>query len=349
MAARRVVGVTAGVLSAGAVAAAIVVFNLPRDESTGAADDTAAATATVTRETLVDRQSFDGTLAHGDPTSITAWGGGVVTGLPEEGTTISRGKALYRLDDKPVTLLYGSLPAYRTLQTGIKGADVKQFEENLRALGYRGFTVDTAYSSATAAAVKEWQEDLGLSETGSVEPSQIVYAAGEVRVDSLTVQAGARVAPDTEVEKVTGMSALATVSLSASSARLAQKGATVQVTLPDGGKTSGEIIKVATVVTPGDNGKADTTTYKVTIQFTSEVESQGMAAVSVAFTTGERPDVLTVPVKALVALAEGGYGVQVVENGTTRVVAVETGLFADGKVEINGTGVQAGTTVVVSS
>jgi membrane fusion protein, multidrug efflux system len=345
----RVVGVTAGVLSTGAVAAAIVVFNLPRDESTGAADDTAAATAAVTRETLVDRQSFDGTLAHGDPTSITAWGSGVVTGLPEEGTTISRGKALYRLDDKPVTLLYGALPAYRTLRTGVEGADVKQFEANLSALGYRGFTVDTTYSSATASAVKDWQEDLGLSETGSVEPSQIVYAAGQVRVDSLTVQAGARVTPDAEVEKVTGTSTLATVSLSTGSARLAQKGATVRVTLPDGGQTSGEIIKVATVVTPGENGQPDSTTYKVTIQFTSKVESQGTATVSVAFTTGQRPDVLTVPVRALVALAEGGYGVQVVEGGTTRVVAVETGLFADGKVEIKGTGVRAGTTVVVSS
>jgi multidrug efflux system membrane fusion protein len=69
----------------------------------------------------------------------------------------------------------------------------------------------------------------------------------------------------------------------------------------------------------------------------------------VAFTAGERPDVLAVPVPALLALAEGGYGVQVVEGDTTRTVAVETGLFADGKVEITGNGLQAGLKVAVPS
>ena len=55
-----------------------------------------------------------------------------------------------------------------------------------------------------------------------------------------------------------------------------------------------------------------------------------------------RADVLTVPVAALVALAEGGYGVQVVDGGTSRFVAVETGLFADGRVEVSGDGLADG-------
>jgi multidrug efflux pump subunit AcrA (membrane-fusion protein) len=87
----------------------------------------------------------------------------------------------------------------------------------------------------------------------------------------------------------------------------------------------------------------------VTIRFTSAVKSMGAAAVTVAFTAGQRPNVLTVPVAALLALAEGGYGVQVVDGSTTRIVAVETGLFADGKVEITGTGLQAGLKVAMPS
>jgi len=350
MGARRVVGVTAGVLSVGAIAAAITVFSLPQDDKgSGSTDETPPTTATVTKETLVDRQNVDGTLAHGDPTSIATRGSGTVTQMPAEGTTIGRGKAIYHLDNKPVTLLYGSLPVYRMLKSGVKGADVKQFETNLWALGYRGFTVDSTYSSATADMVEDWQDDLGLTETGAVETSQIVYAPGEVRVNSLTVQAGALVSPGSEVLKVTGTAALATVSLDASSARLAKNGATVQVTLPEGKTVPGKIIKIATVVTEGENGGADTTTYNVTIQFASKVQSQGTAAVSVAFTVRQRPDVLTVPVTALVVLAEGGFGLQVFENGTTRAVAVETGLFADGKVEVKGTGLQAGMKVVVPS
>jgi len=350
MGARRTAGVVAGVLSIGAVAAAITVFNLPdANDSPNSADNPPVATADITKQTLIDRETHDGTLGHGDPAAISSRGSGTVTWLPAEGATVTRGKAIFRLDNKPVTLLYGSLPTYRTLSTGVKGADVKQFEQNLWALGYRGFTVDGTFSWATASAVKTWQEDLNLSETGTVLPNQIVYAASTVRVDSLSTQVGAVIGPGTVVEQVTGTSPLATVGLDTSSGRLVKQGATVRVTLPDGKVVPGKIIKVATVVSKGDNGEADTTRIQVTIRFTSAVKSMGAAAVTVAFTAGQRPNVLTVPVAALLALAEGGYGVQVVDGGTTRIVAVETGLFADGKVEITGTGLRAGLKVAMPS
>lgn len=69
------------------------------------------------------------------------------------------------------------------------------------------------------------------------------------------------------------------------------------------------------------------------------------ASAKVAFTAAERPDVLTVPVAALLALAEGGYGVQLVEGASTRIVAVETGLFASGRVEVSGAELAEGATV----
>jgi peptidoglycan hydrolase-like protein with peptidoglycan-binding domain len=350
MGARRAAGVVAGVLAVGAVAAAITVFNLPEAKSSpDSADHPPGSTADITEQTLIDRENHDGTLAHGDTTTVSSRGNGTVTGLPAEGATVSRGQAIFRLDNKPVTLLYGSLPAYRALSTGVKGADVKQFEQNLRVLGYRGFTVDKAYSSSTASAVKRWQADLGLTETGAVDPGQIVYADGEVRVDSLSTQVGTVIGSGAAVAKVTGTSPLATVALEMSSARLAKVGATVQVTLPDGKVVPGEISKVTMVVSPGEGGEAATTKIHVTIRFASAVQSTGTAAVTVAFIAGERPHVLAVPVAALLALAEGGYGVQVVDGGTTRIVAVETGLFADGRVQITGTGLQPGMKVAMPS
>jgi multidrug efflux pump subunit AcrA (membrane-fusion protein) len=60
--------------------------------------------------------------------------------------------------------------------------------------------------------------------------------------------------------------------------------------------------------------------------------------VHVVFTSGIRENVLTVPVAALLALAEGGYGVEVVQGSTSTYVPVTTGLFADGRVEISGGG-----------
>jgi peptidoglycan hydrolase-like protein with peptidoglycan-binding domain len=350
MGARRTAGVVAGVLTVGAVTAAIAVFNLPKAQSSpNSADNPPVSTAEITKQTLIDRESHDGTLAHGDTTTISSRGNGTVTGLPVEGATVSRGKALFHLDNKPVNLLYGSLPAYRPLLAGVKGADVKQFEQNLWALGYRGFTVDETYNTATASAVKTWQRKLGLIASGTVDPSQIVYAAGAVRVDSLSTQVGTVIGPGTAVERVTGTRPLATVALDMSSARLAKQGTTVQVTLPDGKVVPGKIIKVTMVVSPGGNGEAATTRIHVTIQFNSAVDSPGTAAVTVAFTAGERPNVLTVPVVALLTLAEGGYGVQVVDGSTTRIVAVQTGPFADGKVEITGNGLQVGMKVAVPS
>ncbi|GAA3227079.1 peptidoglycan-binding protein [Actinocorallia longicatena] len=347
---RRTAAVASSVLAVGAVATAITVFSLSDpDDSPSPSGTKATPTAEITQQTLVDRESHDGTLAHGDSTTISARVGGTITALPVEGSTISRGKSIYRLDNKPVTLLYGSLPPYRTLETGVKGSDVKQFELNLWALGYRGFTPDSSYSWATAYAVEEWQDDLGLKETGSVEPSQIVYADGTVRVDSLSLQRGAVVAPGTEIEKITGTSPLATVVLDATSGPLAKLGSAVQIKLSDGKIVSGKIKKVTTLVAKAEDGQSSTTKFQVTISFDKDVKSQGVAAVSVAFTAGQRPDVLTVPVAALVALTEGGYGVELVDGTTKRFVAVETGLFADGKVEITGTGLKAGLKVVMPS
>ncbi|MET0236949.1 MAG: peptidoglycan-binding protein [Kibdelosporangium sp.] len=350
MGARRTTGVVAGVLTVGAVAAAITAFNLPEaQDSPNSANDPPTSTADITQQTLIDREKHDGTLGYGDATTISSRAIGTVTGLPAERATVTRGKALFHIDNKPVTLLYGTLPAYRPLSTSVKGADVKQLEQNLWALGYRGFTVDETYNSATASAVSDWQQDLGLAETGAVDPSQVVYAAGEVRVDSLSTQVGTMIGPGAAVEMVTGVSPLATVGLDMSSARLAKQGAAVQVTLPGGKVVPGEIIKVAMVVSPGEKGEAATTRIRVTIQFDSTVDTAGTATVTVAFTAGERPNVLAVPVAALLALAEGGYGVQVVHERTSKIVAVQTGLFADGKVEVTGDGLQAGMKVAVPS
>jgi membrane fusion protein, multidrug efflux system len=343
-------GVAAALGAAGAVGASVYVSGLPEraDSSTRASSNLPAATADVTRQTLVDKEKHDGSLAYADTTALKTKLRGTVTGLAAAGSTVERGQTLYKIDNSPVVLLYGSLPGYRALSSGTEGPDVKQFEENLWALGYRGFTVDSDYTWSTASAVKEWQEDLGLSETGTVELGRVTYAPDAVRVDSLSAEIDDGVPPGTEILQVSGLGRVATVELDVADQRLAKKDAPVDVTLPDGTKMKGKISNVESrVEAAADPSQQDSTKIDLTITFSEPPSGLGMAAVSVEFVVSQVEDVLTIPVNALLALAEGGYGVQIVNGTTAEIVAVEVGLFADGRVEVSGGGIAEGMKVGV--
>ncbi|MEV4391399.1 peptidoglycan-binding protein [Nonomuraea sp. NPDC049607] len=338
---------------AAAAGAAVLAVNPGGLLNGGAAPATSAAalppaTAPVTRQTLNDTRDADGELGYGPVTTATARKPGTVTWLPDSGDQITRGRSLFRLDNKPVMLLYGTTPAYRDLRIGAEGRDVENLERNLRKLGYDGFTVDDEYTYDTAQAVREWQEDRGLDETGVVELGRVVFAPGKVRVESLEAERGQPTAPGQKILTYTGTKKVVTAKLAAEDQRMARKGTKVSVALPGGKDVTGRITEVATIIEPGDGQNADPETrLEVLISLGNAKAAKGLdkAAVKVTFTADRRKDVLTVPVSALVALQEGGFGVEVVEGGKSRYVAVKTGLFAGGRVEISGDGLTDGMTV----
>ncbi|MEV4413321.1 peptidoglycan-binding protein [Catellatospora sp. NPDC049609] len=336
-----------GALAAGGAAAAAAIGFGGDDGGTPAAANLPPATAVVTRQTLQDTQTLDGELGFGPTYSAINRLHGTVTWLPESGAVVRRGKPLYRIDNSPVVLMYGTVPAYRELKVGDEGADVKQLEQNLKALGYDGFTVDKEFTSSTASAVKQWQEDLGLKETGRVEFGRVVFAAGEVRVESLEATSAAPAQPGGTVLKYTGTVRVVVVQLDVADQRLAKEGAAVRVALPGAGDVAGKITQAYTVIEAGEGqGEAETKIEAiVSLADQKAAAAFDQAAVDVTVTAAERPDVLTVPVAALVALREGGYGVEVVENGAGRYLAVETGLFSGGRVEVSGAGLSEGMTV----
>jgi hypothetical protein len=215
-------------------------------------------------------------------------------------------------------------------------------------MGYTGFTVDDEYTDATAEAVEEWQEDLGLDETGVVELGSVLFAPGHIRVDSVEAQEGTPIGPNQNVLTYTGTTKAVTVQLDAADQRLAKPNAKVDVTLPDGATVPGRVEKVSTVIIPAESPDKDPETKVeaiVAIDNQKAVAAWSLASVDVTFTASERKNVLTVPVSALVALSEGGFGVEVSDGTASRYVPVKTGLFAGGKVEISGAGIKAGTEV----
>ncbi len=341
----------AAVLVAATVGYAWYGVDLTSDDTQAPRPAGPPATAVVTRQTLVETVKVSGTLGYGENTAVSARSGGTVTWLPAAGTIVERGQPVYRRDEVPVPLLYGTVPTYRVLASGVEGGDVRQLEDNLAALGYDGFTVDDAYTWDTAEAVRLWQGDLGAPQTGRVALDDVVVAPGPMRIAALVATVGAPASGP--LLSYSDTTRVVTVDLDVAKQHLVSVGIPAVVTLPDGSTVDGEVSDVGTVAStsggsgPGGAQGTTTTTIDVTVTVADQqaLGALDAAPVTVTLEADRAEDVLTVPVAALVALAEGGYGVELIEGSTSHYVAVTTGMFAGGRVEISGSGVTEGTVV----
>lgn len=322
---------------------------LNKEKPAKAASQLPPETAEVTKTTLTDEAFKNGELTYGTAVAVANRLQGTVTSVPAASTVLNRGDTIYKVDDLPVVLMYGSLPAYRELAPGAQGNDVKQFEENLAALGYTGFTVDENYTEQTATAVRTWQRALGLTATGTVELGRVVYAPGQLRVDTVKGAVGDEARPGEEILKRTGTDRYITVEVDVADQEYAVSGATVTLRLPNGETSTGTITGVETFTETNPQTQEAVTKVRVTITPADQsmLTSFTQASISVGFRTTESKDVLAVPVAALLALGDGGYGVQVVDGSSAKTVPVETGLFANGMVEISGDGIAEGMKVGV--
>lgn len=318
----------------------------------------------VKRQDLTIGVSLQGTLGYGPREPIPLLADGIVTWLPREGMRAELGDTLLKIDNRPVVLLYGRTPAFRRMtdneqaadtaddvpaddrsapagrgqrssKNGVKsepptpvpsvGPDVEQLELGLSKLGYGGFTVDDTFTSGTAEAVRRWQADLGLPPTGAVELGDVVFLPGPIRLHPASDAIG-KAANETSVEQ-TGTTAMVTAE--ASDTAWATAGTPVDVTFPNGRRTAAAVAGVSRQ----DDSESGGGVNAVRFRLQDPPRKIKPGPVTVTYVASRREHVLAVPVTALVALAEGGYGVQA-EDGT--FVAVTPGLYADGLVEIDG-------------
>jgi multidrug efflux pump subunit AcrA (membrane-fusion protein) len=315
------------------------------------------ATATVKRRDLVQYETVDGTLGYGEAETLYAQGVGTVTALRKPGSVVERGEALYWVDGKPVTLMYGRVPMWRRLDARSHGGkDIRQLERNLVALGYDpdgDIDVDDDWDWATTAAVKRWQADRGLRKTGVVERGQIAFLPGARRIGELRTTRGAMLQPGGEVMDTSATRRIVTVDLDADKQSLVKEGDEVRVELPDGSSVDGRIAsvgKVAESETDPETGEQSDPTIPLEIRLAPGARIGGLdeTPVDVSLQKERAENALTVPVSALLALAEGGYALEVLKaDGSTRLVRVEPGLYADGIVAIRGDGIKKGMKVGV--
>ncbi|MET4923072.1 peptidoglycan-binding protein [Streptomyces sp. PSRA5] len=306
------------------------------------------ATAVVTQGDLQVTSQVSGTLGFTGERTLNAAGTGVVTWLPSAGTEIGRNKKVYEIGNEPVYLLYGQRPMSRTLEQGDKGPDVAQLKQNLIALGFGdGIAADDEFTPGTAAAVNAWQESHGLKETGKVTPQNVTFAPGALRVAGAKTSTGAMLQPGTPVLQTSGARKVVTFEVKVEVATRVEAGDTVTVDLPDRTAVKGRVATIGKTASKTDEDQA--AKVSITVEFDKDAKANGIdeAPVTVHLGGEKRENVLSVPVEALIALSSGGFGVQTVENGRVRELPVRLGLFADGRVQVDGKGLRAGMKVGV--
>ncbi len=341
--------------------------------------------AQVQRRTLSAMVSQAGTLSYrarpdGSPYAVINQARGTYTKLPAPGQVIAQGHVLYRVNDSPVVLLYGSTPAYRTLSAGASGPDVAELDADLVALGYANRAqlspTSGSFGPATTAAVMKLQAALGVTQTGTLSLGQVVFEPSAMRVTNVLAQPGGSARAGETVMQGTSTTHQVQVALSASQQTSVAVGDKVSITLPNSHTTGGVVSSIAAVATcpsssgaggsgPGSAAPGTDTCSSSNSGNTTPTIAVGVAPshpaaigrwdqspVQVGITTASVPNALVVPVTALLARAGGDYAVEVVgAGGLDHLVPVSLGLFDDaaGLVQVTGSGLTAGQRVVVPS
>ena len=373
----------AAVLAAAIATGGVVIMSSGK-QATSAAQEPPPNTVKVEKRELSAMVSLSGTLTYraapdGSPYSVINQANGTYTELPVPGQVISQGQVLYRVNDSPVGLLYGSTPVYRSLSAGASGADVAELNADLVALGYATTAqlspTSASFGSATTTALEKLQAHLGVTQNGTLTLGQAVFEPTAVRVTTLSAQLGGSTQTGQTVMDATSTTRQVQVALDASQQTDVAVGDKVTITLPNNQTTPGVVSSVGTVATcPSNSGSSgsssssatpgtdtcssgssgSSTTPTITVDVNpSDPAATGtwdQAPVQVTITTGSVPSALVVPVTALLAQSGGGYAVEVFgTGGTNHLVPASLGLFddADGLVQVIGSGLAAGQKVVV--
>jgi len=314
-----------------------------------------------------------GTLGYAATSPVVNQLTGTYTALPAPGQAIRAGQELYRVDNLPVVLMRGRTPAWRTFAPGMTGGpDVTELQRNLIALGYAAGLLAAPtgqFDVLTEDAVCRWQQAAGYPVTGQIDLGQVVFLPAAVIVGGLNQAPGQPASPGQVPYAVTAARRTVTVPLGPD-LPAAATGEAVSIVLPSGATTPGTITAIGPVPPAGGSGTSRSGTGGTSGSSGSGTSSGSSGASMQVTITPDRPaatgtgqdvavqvslvtqsvrNVLAVPIAALLALAGGGYGVEVAgAPGHEYLVGVTTGLFANTLVQVSGPGLRAGMRVVTA-
>jgi len=308
-------------------------------------------TVTVVRGDLTETSEANGVVGFGRATVLPIEATGLVTQTPESGDFVAVGQELLRVADQPVVLASGSQPLYRELrrvrggerdeagdrvgpQTGL---DVEQLQAFLVNAGFDAkgrLEIDGEFGLSTERAVEDWQRSVGHPATGRVDRSQLVFVDGPVRIETAPFVGESFVSIT-----VTADTPVVSFSVTSKQRTFFEVGAPVGLESASVSAT-GFVTEAKRAVS--DDGS---TRYDVTVELDAGADLGDAETANVTSSRTIAAGVLTVPVRALIALAEGGWAVQVDGPSGATLTAVELGDVVNGIAEISG--VDEGTELVV--
>jgi hypothetical protein len=348
-------------LGAAALCGAAVAIALRGTPAPAAPTAPPLGTAAVERTDLTDSVLTQGTLGYAPSPPVINQLQGIYTDVLTPGSVVHPGQVLDRVDDQPAVLMIGTVPAWRPFTPGMTdGPDVQQLEANLIALGdARGLLTEAGphFGATAVAAVERWQHSLGVTDsTGTIDLGSVAFAPAALRVAGDIVSPGQPAAPGDSPYAVTTTTRAVSVPLTPSDPTVAT-GQPVGIELPSGTSTPGVVTAEGPPPSSGAGGTSSSsssssgasTVLTVTPDDPTATGSADGEAVQVSLVVQSVRHVLAVPVAALLALAGGGYGLEVVEtSGQHRLIGVRTGVFAGGQVQVLAAGLRPGTRVVVA-
>ncbi|MCM6762765.1 hypothetical protein NB037_10095 [Rathayibacter sp. ZW T2_19] len=172
----------------------------PEDAAAGAAPPAPGLiTAPVGFGALSTDVTLRGEVAFADPVEVTVdtttiQGAAVVTGrVPAAGAELAPLSIALEVAGRPVIVLPGELPAYRTLRFGVSGPDVVQFKTAMRSIGLdAGDPTDDEFDEAAAQSVTELYAQAGYAAPAIDDGDAAVRAAEEAVASSTQALAAAR-------------------------------------------------------------------------------------------------------------------------------------------------------------
>jgi hypothetical protein len=323
-------------------------------EATAGPPLASVSTAPVQKGKLSAAVSQDGILTYGarpDGSSFSAinHARGTYTELPEVGDKVDCGGVLYRVDERPVLLLCGTVPVYRALHVGDAGQDVRQLNRSLHVRGAGG-----AFTTKTQSALEALQRRRDVHVTGALALGDAVFLPAAVRIAKVAGELGGPAQTGAQVLTVTSDTLHVQVNLDPSDQGQVKRGDHAQITLPGNTTVTGKVDgfgRVAESAGQGSGAAGATIPTYISLDDPGKAGGLDRAPVGVDITTAGVDSALSVPVTALVGKSGGGFAVEVVRAGERRdQVAVHVGLFdtAGGRVQVEGD-LRAGDRVAVPS